>query len=181
MAAVINATAGAADANSYITLAEAAAFADTDFDAVDWYAASTDQKVRALLTATRNLDLVGFVGERTTTTQALAWPRKNFKTTEKTYTDTEIPAEIKRATFDLANSLVKDMILQGDIAGSTPIIPGIPNSGLQRIKLDVMEIEWRKNTPTTAVNPLRAVPNLANLLNDLILNKPGSTISVVRS
>jgi hypothetical protein len=180
MTATIIATPGAADANSYITLAEAQAYADGDIDAVEWYAASTDQKVRALITATRNLDLVGFVGTRSTTTQALAWPRKDFTTTEKTYADDEIPAEIKQATYELAKSLVKDMVIAGQVAGSTPLIPGIPNAGLKRVKLDVMEIEWKPDAQT-AITPLKAVPQLQNLLQDLILNTPGQTVAVVRS
>jgi hypothetical protein len=180
MTATIIATAGAADANSYITLEEAQAYADGDIDAVEWYAASVDQRTRALITATRNLDLVGFVGTRSTTTQALAWPRTGFTTTEKTYADDEIPAEIKLATWELANSLVKDMVIAGQVAGSTPLIPGIPNAGLKRVKLDVMEVEWKPDQQL-AVTPLKALPQLQNLLNELILNTPGQTISVTRS
>lgn len=180
MAAAIIATPGAPDANSYLTLQEAQAYADGDIDAVEWYAASTDQKTRALLTATRNLDLVGFVGERATSTQALAWPRKNFTTTEKTYAAGEIPAEIKIATWQLANSLVRDMVIAGQTAGSTSLIPGIPNSGLKRVKLDVMEVEWKQDVPTK-ITPLKALPQLQNLLQELLLNTPGQTIAVVRS
>ena len=180
MAAEINATVGAADANSYITLAEAQAFADGDIDAVEWYAASTDQKIRALITATRNLDLVGFVGTRSTTTQALAWPRKDFTTTEKTYADDEIPKEIKLATWELAKNLVRDMVVAGQVAGSTPLIPGIPNAGLKRVKLDVMEVEWKPDQQP-AITPLKALPQLQQLLQELILNTPGQTVAVVRS
>jgi len=180
MTASIIATPGAADANSYITLAEAQAYADGDIDAVEWYAASTDQRTRALITATRNLDLVGFVGTRSTTTQALAWPRKDFKTTEKTYADDEIPAEIKTATWELAKSLVKDMVVAGQVAGSTPLIPGIPNAGLKRVKLDVMEVEWKPDQQL-AVTPLKALPQLQQLLQELLLNTPGQTIAITRS
>ena len=180
MTATIIATAGAPDANSYITLAEAQAYADGDIDAVEWYAASTDQRTRALITATRNLDLVGFVGTRSTTTQSLAWPRKGFTTSEKTYADDEIPVEIKTATWELAKALVKDIVIAGQTAGSTSLIPGIPNAGLRRVKLDVLEVEWKPDQPA-AVSPLRALPQLQNLLQELILNTPGQTISITRS
>ena len=180
MAAEINATVGAADANSYITLAEAQTYADGDIDAVEWYAASTDQRTRALITATRNLDLVGFVGTRSTSTQALAWPRTGFTTTEKTYADDEIPTEIKLATWELAKNLVRDMVVAGQVAGSTPLIPGIPNAGLKRVKLDVMEVEWKPDYQAP-ITPLKALPQLQQLLNELILNTPGQTIAVVRS
>ena len=51
MAIVLNATIGAADANSYLTLAEAQAIVDglvEDDDVVAWGTATTDQKNRAL-------------------------------------------------------------------------------------------------------------------------------------
>lgn len=178
MAAEINATVGAADANSYLTLAEAQDYADSDMNAADWYAATTDQRTRALITATRNLDLVGFVGTRSTTTQALAWPRTGYTTTEKTYGADEIPDEIKRATWELANSLVRDLVIAGQSAGSASLIPGIPNSGLKRVKLDVMEVEWKPD-PSTNLSPLKAIS--PGLLNELVINAPGSTIAVVRS
>jgi hypothetical protein len=180
MAATINATAGAADANSYITIAEAQAYADSDIDASKWDTATVDQRTRALITATRNLDLVGYVGTRTTTTQALAWPRKDFTTTEKTYSDTEIPAEIKLAQWELTKALLADIIVAGAVAGSTSLIPGIPNTGLKRIKLDVMEVEWKPDAQTK-ITPLKALPQLQQLLNELVLNTPGQTIAVVRS
>ena len=180
MAATINATAGAANANSYITIAEAQAYADSDIDASQWDTAIVDQRTRALITATRNLDLVGYVGTRTTTTQALAWPRKDFTTTEKTYSDTEIPAEIKLAQWELTKALLADIIVAGAVAGSTSLIPGIPNTGLKRIKLDVMEVEWKPDAQTK-ITPLKALPQLQQLLNELVLNTPGQTIAVVRS
>ncbi len=179
-APAIVATPGAADANSYITLAEAQAYADGDIDAVEWYASTTDQRTRALITATRNLDLVGFVGTRTSTTQALAWPRTGFTTTEKTYTATEIPAEIKLATWQLANSLVRDMVIAGQSAGTQSLIPGIPNSSLKRVKLDVMEVEWKPDVQP-AITPLKAIPQLQKLLQELLLNTPGQAIPVQRS
>lgn len=178
MAATINATPGAADANSYVTVAEAQTYADSDLKAADWYIATADQRIRALITATRTLDILSYVGTRTTTTQALSWPRTGFTAGDKTYTSTEVPKEIKQATFELAFTLLSGQAVSGPSTGGTSIIPGIPNSALQRVKLDVMEIEWRK-TPSTNLNPVRAIS--PGLLNDLILNTPGSTIAIVRS
>jgi hypothetical protein len=178
MAATINATPGAADANSYLTLQEAQSYAETELSASDWETATNDQRTRALITATRALDLLSYVGNRSTTTQALAWPRQGFTTGEKAYTSTEVPTEIKQAQWELALSLLKGTVISGAGAGSTSIIPGIPNSALQRVKLDVMEIEWKKE-PNTYMHPIRAIS--PGLLNDLILNTPGSTIAVVRS
>ena len=178
MSATIIATAGAADANSYITLAEAQAYADGDIDAVEWDAATTDQRTRALITATRNLDLVGFAGEKASPTQALAWPRKNVTTSEGAVASDEIPKSIKDATWELAKFLIKDQIIQGQISGSTPLVPGIPNAGLKRVKLDVMEVEWKPD-PVVRITPMKVLP--PGLIDDLVLNTPGQTVAVVRS
>jgi hypothetical protein len=178
MAASIIATVGAADANSYITLAEAQAFADGDIDAVEWYAASTDQKIRALITATRNLDLVGFAGKKATTTQALQWPRTGVTTTDGPIADTEVPKEIKTAVWELAKALSRDMVINTAIDKSTPLIPGIPNAGLKRVKLDVMEVEWKPD-PVYKMTPMKVLP--PGLIDELVLNTPGQTVAVVRS
>ena len=106
----INATVGSASANSYITLADAQAIVDgfvEDADVTAWASATTDQKNRALFTATQRLDRERFLGARATDTQALQWPRTGvrkpdtyintyavgfpFRITTDYYTDTEIP------------------------------------------------------------------------------------------
>ena len=121
MAIVIVATAGAADANSYLTLAEATAIIDgfIESDAVQaWNAGQTDGKNRALFTAAQRLDRERYLGARSTDTQALQWPRTGvrkpdtyintyavglpFRITTDYYTDTEIPTQIKYAQAYLA-------------------------------------------------------------------------------
>lgn len=117
----INATVGSASANSYITLADAQAIIDgfvEDDDVTAWASATTDQKNRALFTATQRLDRERFLGARVTDTQALQWPRTGvrkpdtyintyavgfpFRITTDYYTDTEIPDQIKKAQVVLA-------------------------------------------------------------------------------
>ena len=59
MAVVIDATVGGANANSYLTLAAAQEIIDgfvQDADVTAWASATTDQKNRALFTATQRLD-----------------------------------------------------------------------------------------------------------------------------
>lgn len=76
MALVLIVTPGAADANSYATLADAEAYALTLPVANDWNAASTEQKNAALVQATRLMDTLRWKGYRTNySTQALQWPR----------------------------------------------------------------------------------------------------------
>lgn len=180
MAATIIATPGAADANSYLTLAEAGAYADGDIAAAEWYTSTTDQRTRALISATRSMDLIEFTGTRSSTTQALSWPRTGVTTTDGAIANNVIPVKIKEATWEVAKSLLKEMVVAGQTAGSTSLIPGIPNSGLQRVKIDVLEVEWKKDVPI-AITPLKALPQLQQLLQDLLLNTPGYTRLVVRS
>jgi hypothetical protein len=121
MAIVLNATIGAADANSYLTLAEAQAIVDglvEDDDVVAWGTATTDQKNRALFTATQRIDRERYLGARSTETQALQWPRTGvrrpdtyintysvgfpFRIQTDYFTDDEIPSQIQEAQVILA-------------------------------------------------------------------------------
>lgn len=121
MAITIDATVGGANANSYITLANAQSIIDgfvEDEDVTAWGTATTDQKNRALYTAAQRLDRERFLGARATDTQALQWPRTGvrkpdtyintyavgfpFRITTDYFTDTEIPDQIQKAQVVLA-------------------------------------------------------------------------------
>lgn len=121
MAITIDATVGGASANSYLTLAAAQALIDgmvENDDVTAWASATTDQKNRALYSATQRLDRERFLGARATDTQALQWPRTGvrkpdtyintyavgfpFRITTDYFTDTEIPDQIKQAQVVLA-------------------------------------------------------------------------------
>jgi hypothetical protein len=121
MAITIDATVGGANANSYLTLAAAELIIEgfvQDDDVTAWASATTDQKNRALVSATQRIDRERFLGARATDTQALQWPRTGvrkpdtyinayavgfpFRITTDYYTDTEIPDQIKKAQCVLA-------------------------------------------------------------------------------
>ena len=118
MAITIVATAGAANANSYISLTEANELIEglvADDDVIAWEAGSTsdDYRNRALYTAAQRIDRERFLGARATDTQAMQWPRTGvrkpdtyintyatgfpFRITTDYFTDTEIPDQIKKA------------------------------------------------------------------------------------
>lgn len=189
-APAIVATAGAANANSYLTIAEGDAIADTMLGTLAWSGATDDDKARALITATNGLDTLGWIGTRATTTQALAWPRENATCGDKDYDATEIPREVQLATFDLANALLSDSdLLRTPSGGSTgELVPGVPNRDLRRLKLDVLELEWRTDatrSTVSATTPLTVLPHLATILGCLTTSTTGGgvsgTIAVVRS
>ena len=89
-----------------------------DDDVAAWASATTDQKNRALYTATQRIDRERFLGARASDTQALQWPRTGvrkpdtftstyttgfpYRVTTDYYTDTEIPDQVKRAEVILA-------------------------------------------------------------------------------
>ena len=121
MAITIDATVGGASANSYLTLADAQDLIDgmvENDDVTAWASATTDQKNRALYSATQRLDRERFLGARATDTQDLQWPRTGvrkpdtyintyatgfpFRITADYYTDTEIPDQVKQAQVVLA-------------------------------------------------------------------------------
>ena len=121
MAVTIDATAGGANANSYITLTEANTFVEAMIESTDvgkWTTGTDDSRNRALTAAAERLDRERFLGARATDTQARQWPRTGvrkpdtyvntyatgfpFRISEDYFTDTEIPDQVKRAQIELA-------------------------------------------------------------------------------
>ena len=186
MAVTIDATAGGANANSYLTLSDAQAIVDgmvEDADVTAWASATTDQKNRALYTATQRLDRERFLGARATDTQALQWPRTGvrkpdtyvntyatgfpFRISEDYFTDTEIPDQVKRAQVVLAVYLNNNK-------------DGIGLSGLEDFKS--VSIGNISITPdkTGAVGADRVPPLLERYLTGLRISGPGN-IAIKRS
>ena len=108
MAATIDATLQGTTANSYVTLAEADAYFETTPDDSTWADKTDDQKNRSIISATRFIDDFEFYGDRCTTTQALKWPRENYKVDGVKLTCTLIPDEVKVATLELARALANN-------------------------------------------------------------------------
>jgi hypothetical protein len=186
MAVTIDATAGGANANSYLTLSDAQAIVDgmvEDADVTAWASATTDQKNRALYTATQRLDRERFLGARATDTQSLQWPRTGvrkpdtyvntyatgfpFRISEDYFTDTEIPDQVKRAQVVLAVYLNNNK-------------DGIGLSGLEDFKS--VSIGNISITPdkTGAVGADRVPPLLERYLTGLRISGPGN-IAIKRS
>ena len=186
MAVTIDATAGGASANSYITLSDAQDIVDgmvEDAAVTAWASATTDQKNRALYTATQRLDRERFLGARATDTQALQWPRTGvrkpdtyvnnyasgipFRISEDYFTDTEIPDQVKRAQVVLAVYLNNNK-------------DGIGLSGLEDFKN--VQLGSLNVTPdkTGAVGADRVPPLLERYLTGLRISGPGN-IAIKRS
>jgi hypothetical protein len=181
MAVVIVATAGAANANSYLTLADAQAIVDgfvEDADVQHWNTGNTDSRNRALFTATQRLDRERFLGARATDTQALQWPRTGvrkpdtyintyavgfpFRITTDYFTDTEIPTQIQYAQTVLAVFLHNNT----DALGL---------SGLEDYKnVKIGSLDVTPNVGYGAVGADKVPPLMERYLTGLRISGPGN-------
>jgi len=186
MAVTIDATAGGANANSYITLAEANTFVEAMISSSDvskWTTGNDDTRNRALTAAAERLDRERFLGARATDTQARQWPRTGvrkpdtyvntyatgfpFRISEDYFTDTEIPDQVKRAQIELAVYLKNN-------------VDGISLGGLEDFKS--VKIGSLQVTPdkTGAIGADRVPPMFERYLTGLRISGPGN-IAIKRS
>lgn len=104
----IDSTISGPDANSYASLAEAEAFF-SDHQSGTWTDADWDDRERALISATRRLDVLDFLGRRTHQDQALSWPRTGLYDRDGWgIPEDEIPRDVKYAQFELTRLLLAD-------------------------------------------------------------------------
>lgn len=138
MALTIVATPGAANANSYLTLAEAVAYFEGRATAQEWEDADSQEAL--LVMATRVLDAVlspgrqlilgddcecsyyrirpHWTGAPATEAQALAWPRTGmYNRNGFAIASTVVPQDLKNAVAELAYQLAReDRTLDNDVA-----------------------------------------------------------------
>ena len=186
MAVSIDATAGGASANSYMTLAEADTFVEAMISSSDvskWTTGNDDSRNRALTAAAQRLDRERFLGARATDTQALQWPRTGvrkpdtyvntyatgfpFRISDDYFTDTEIPDQVKRAQIEMAVYLKNN-------------VDGISLSGLEdfkNVKIGDLDVTPDK---TGAVGADRVPPMFERYLTGLRISGPGN-IAIKRS
>jgi len=177
MAITIVATPNAANANSYLTLADAQAIIDgfvQDADVTAWATATTDQKNRALFTATQRLDRERYLGARATDTQSLQWPRTGVRRPD-TYINTYavgFPFRISTDYFD------DDEILATYLHNNPD---GIGLSGLEDYKnVKIGSIDVTPNLGYGAVGADKVPPLMERYLTGLRISGPGN-FSIRRS
>lgn len=143
MPAAIDATLSGASANSYVTLAAANTYFETVPDSTTWTSKTDDQKNRALISATRWIDALSFYGDRCTTTQALKWPREDYKIDGIDLACTLIPESIKVATYELARALANDTNAIIGTTGTTGIY--------DEVELGELKVKYNKTSQTSGV------------------------------
>lgn len=155
------ATPGAANANAYATVAAALALASYRVgpNATAFVALTSDQQIQALVTAARDIDTLegwpGFYGERSSDTQALAWPR-----TGTDYDDNVLPPPLVQANIELALTYAPAFV-----AGYTadPMNSNRADLNVKRKKIDVLETEWFE-ARTTEATALERFPDVVQRL-----------------
>ena len=169
MAAALVVTVGGTTSNSYCSAAEFTTWSETRQPSTAYDDATADERIRALITATRRLDQAAWKGVRVNETQALQWPRYGVEKpdiaysvlegavfTESTWYDTdEIPQRVKNAQMETAYQ-----ILAG---GITPDNTGM--EGFENVKVGPLDI-----TPNKA--------RKAGVLTDDVLREIGPLLRV---
>lgn len=154
----IIATPGAADANSFITLAEFAYYHERRLPLDPPVITTGDTAARNVIMATRILSAMvvpkrtlrwdrngkpyhytsrTWTGTVTTSTQALAWPRTGmYDRFGRELADDTIPVDLKDATSELAGQLgsLADRTLDNDVSAQ----------GITRIKAGSVELEFKE-------------------------------------
>ena len=141
MAATIDATLSGANANSYVTLAEANAYFETVPSSTQWDNKQDDKKNRALIDATRQIDTLVFYGDRCDNGQALKFPRNNHEVDDVELACTAVPNNIKYAQYELARALANDT---DAITGNTGTA-GVP----AEVKIGDLVVKYNKSSQST--------------------------------
>jgi len=149
----LDATVGDAAANSYATVSDADTYFDERLQSSAWTDEDTDDKERALITASRRIDDLRFEGERDTEGQARSWPRIGaFDVDGIEFSASSTPEIVKQATYEYALHL-----LTSDDDGSDPLADtGL--EGFKRAKVGPIEVEIDKRRE--AASPPRVVLNI---------------------
>lgn len=124
--------------NSFLTSAEGDNLASERLDGSTWTDATEPQQTAALITATRLLSRVCYIGIATSSTQSLPFPRMGLLASGGWPLDSSIiPLDLKLATFELALALLRSPTLYQESETST--------QGISRIKAGPIEIGFRDN------------------------------------
>ena len=168
MALIIEDGTGKADAQSYVTAAEARSFAALRGVTLD----ATDGPVEILLVRAMDyLESLNFIGAPANPDQALAWPRKDapmpFSDDGETYPTTLIPQRVKNAQMQLAIE-----------AQGTDLMPSGDGRQVLKEKVDVIETQYAEGS-TSVATPV--FPKVDAYLNGLLDNSSGLGLGKLRT
>jgi hypothetical protein len=171
------ATAGATDANSFVTEETFIAYLATRKNAPAGSTVSgstlTEVEQLACIEATRDLDVLAWKGKRASATQRLSLPRTQWMQPDPApgapphFADDAIPRLVQDATCELAVEYLK--------AGTTDLAALPATDGVIRKKVDVLETEYAQ--PHARAQGLARFPRVLAMLAGLY---DGATGTLVR-
>ena len=161
MAATLDVTIAGVAANSYVDLSEASVFFDERLTVTAWENATTDQKIRALIQATRRIDMEMYQGDKATTGQALEWPRWGVEDRDGYwYSEGVIPQPVKDAQCEMAIALLAG---ESDPFGNTGL------EGFKEAQIGPLRVVVAEGRPATQLPDI-----VARLLAPLIGARSGN-------
>jgi hypothetical protein len=132
-----------------------------------------DQKARALIDATREINVLMYVGYTVTDEQALVWPRGYATDPDSPILadfDTDVvPQRVKDATMELA--------LQFLIAGTTDLASIDATQGVIEKTIGPITTRWAE--PYARAQELKRFPRVWNFIKPLLIVQ-GATVPLVR-
>ena len=143
--------------NSYVTIADADNYFETRIDAAEWDSSNDETKEQALVTATQLIDERHWIGAAVSSSQALAWPRKNAiyydprMGQQITVANDEVPSQVKIAVYEQALHLVQNEDL---LAQKTQTFESI-SVGSISLSDSNNDVTKTSITPSIIIRPLR--------------------------
>jgi hypothetical protein len=143
--------------NSYVTIADADTYFETRIDSAEWETADDETKEQALVTATQLIDERHWIGAAVSSSQALAWPRKDAiyydprMGQQITIANDEVPSQVKIAVYEQALHLVQNEDL---IAQKVQTFESI-SVGSIRLTDSNGDVTKTSITPSIIIKPLR--------------------------
>jgi len=165
----LNATLGAIDANSYVTLAEAEIYFTDRMHASAWGALTDEIKSSLLISGSQMLDwYVKWKGDKTTTTQSMQWPRADVICPSGVEIDDNVlPPEVRTATYEQAFANIADDRTIDD-----------PLAGIGELRAGSLKIKSGPEKPNqTNAKPIPA--HVYSILSDL--HTSGGTVWLLRA
>ena len=170
---------GSTEFNSYLSVEEGDALASQSLAELSWTNKTETEKEKALVSSTRWMDTLDYVGYCCEKNQPLKWPRKDAICGDYYYGCDDLPKQIEQCTFQLACILLGDPnFIPGNNPGNDPnsgggvpgqLIPGINNSDTTKISLGKGEllVEFKDDVSSGGSDLLAKVPSLSQILGCL--------------
>jgi len=143
--------------NSYVEIADADTYFETRIDSAEWTSATDEIKEQALVTASQLVDNHAWIGSAVSSSQALAWPRKNAIYNDDrlglqvTIAQNEIPSRVKTAVYEQALHLVNNEDL---LAGTTQTFESISVGSISLTDSN-SDVTRTSISPSVVMKPIR--------------------------